>query len=359
MTKRGKIVALIVLIATIGSIIALSFLIETIGSNAIRPETAGSDARRRETIGSDATHAQTGRLQFRPEVGKKQTMRVAFGLATTHPARAGQDVTEHAWTFTVELEPLAIAPDGSVTIKVGILRAREEFFMHRQSDIRHHRDTAEGGLGGADMAFLGETFAVVVSPQGELIKLDTDAFYAAIAANRIKHEDRARQTNEKYRSRQEREQAYKEEAANFLFYGTNQLRTLLTNLLAPLAAGPVQPGDGWPGPVMLRLEGFMELAGTYTFKGLESGVCTLQAEARRSMDDQPIGPPLVRDAPPVKLAGTYQATIKVDPSTGSLLSKEAVMELEGTAPMPNGRTRTFGGPVPITTKATVTVEPVQ
>jgi hypothetical protein len=35
------------------------------------------------------------------------------------------------------------------------------------------------------------------------------------------------------------------------------------------------------------------------------------------------------------------------------------MELEGTAPMPNARTRTFVAPVPITTKATVTVEPVQ
>jgi hypothetical protein len=172
-------------------------------------------------------------------------------------------------------------------------------------------------------------------------------------------EEAIRQIDEKYGSREKRKQAYREQAADFLFYGTNQLRTLLTNLLAPLPPGPVQPGDPWPGPVMLRLEGLMELAGTYTFKGLASGVCTLQAEARRNMDDQPIGPPPVQEAHRVKLAGTYQATIKVDPATGSLLSKEAVMDLKGTAPMPSARTGTFGDSVPITTMATVTVEPVQ
>jgi hypothetical protein len=61
----------------------------------------------------------------------------------------------------------------------------------------------------------------------------------------------------------------------------------------------------------------------------------------------------------VKLAGTYQATLKVDPATGVLLSKEAVMEMKGTALMPNARTGTFGTGVPITTKATVTVEPAR
>jgi len=63
--------------------------------------------------------------------------------------------------------------------------------------------------------------------------------------------------------------------------------------------------------------------------------------------------------PQEKRKQAYQATIRVDPTTGSLLSKEAVTELTGTAPMPSGRTRTVGDSVPITTKATVTVEPVR
>ncbi len=266
-------------------------------------------------------------------------MRVIFRLATTHPAPAGEDVTEHAWTFAVELEPLAIAPDGSVTMKVGILRVCEESSLRNRGKI-HHFDTAEGAPEPSEhTAFLGESFTIVVSARGTPVKLDTDAFYTAIAEGRGKHEARAEQIWATFRD-------------------TNQLRTLLTNLLAPFAAQPVKPGDHWPGPVMLRLEGFMELAGTYTFKGLESGVCILQAEAHRSMDDQPIGPPPPQGAPRANLAGAYQATIKVDQATGSLLSQEAVMELKGTAPMPSARTRTFGDPVPIVTRATVTVEPV-
>ncbi len=373
MTKRGKIGALILLIATIG---------------------AGGCAER-------------VRLRFLPEIGKKQMMRVTFRLATTHPAPAGQDVTEHAWTFTVALEPLVIAPDGSVTMKVDILRVCQESSLRNRGKI-HHFDSAEGGLASSQYrAFLGESFAIVTSARGALVKLDTDAFYAAVAENRIQDEDRAMKIradmagewgygsddeetwrrliqaeiekatqaeaekaiqaeNAKYGSREERKQAYKEQvyreqAPDFLVNNTNLLRTLLTNLLPPLAARPVKRGDQWPGPVMLLLEGLMELKGTYTFRGLESGVCTLQAKACRSMDDQPIGPPpppSVRKAPRAKLTGTYQATIKVDQATGSLLSQEAVMELKGTAPMPSARTRTFGDPVPIVTRATVTVEPV-
>ena len=363
MTKRGKIGALILLTGTISGC------------------------------------AETTRLQFRPQVGQKQTMRVTFRLATTHPAPAGQDVTEHAWTFTAELEPLAIAPDGSVTIKVGILRVCEDSSLRNRGKIRHF-DSDEGGLESSQYAaFLGESFMIVTSAQGTLVKLDTDAFYAAIAENRIKHEDKVMEIradlgsrwgygsddtemrrrlvqaeaekaiqaeNAKFGSREKRKQAYKEQAhkeqtPGFLFNNTNLLRALLTNLLPPLAARPVKPGDHWPGPVMLPLEGLMELPGTYTFQGSESGVCTLQAEARRRLEDQPIEspPPPVRKAPRANLAGTYQATIKLDPATGSLLSREAVMELTGTAPMPSARTGTFGDPVPITTKATVTVEPVR
>ena len=222
-------------------------------------------------IGSGAACAEAIRLQFRPKVGQKRTMRVIFRLATTHPGPAGEDVTEHAWTFTAELEPLATAPDGSVTIKVSLLRAREEASMRSHGEIFHF-DTAGGAHelsvgAGQSVAFVGESFTIVVSPQGELVKLDTDAFYAAIVENRIKHEDRAIQIHaeaeygrryknsdvkdrrwliqtdveeaigriiEKYGSPEKRKQAYREQAADFLFYGTNQLRTLLTNLLAPL-----------------------------------------------------------------------------------------------------------------------------
>ena len=91
---------------------------------------------------------------------------------------------------------------------------------------------------------------------------------------------------------------------------------------------------------------------------LQTGETNRATDPRGSMDDQPLRAPPVPESHRVKLAGAYQATIKGDSVTGSLLSKEAVMELKGTAPMPSARTGTFGDRVPITAKATVTVEPL-
>ncbi len=264
--------------------------------------------------------AEPVRLQSRPQIGQKQTMRVTFRLATTHPAPAGEDVTEHAWTFTAELEPLAIAPDGSVTMKVGILRVCQESSLRNRGKIRDF-DSAKGGLESSQYAaLLGESFTIVTSAQGTPVKWDTDTFYAAIAENRIKEEDKDMEVradpvsrwghgddddtemrrrlvqaeaekaiqakNAKYGSREKRkqaykEQAYKEQAPDFLFNNTSLLRMLLTNLLPPLAARPVKPGDQWPGPVMLHLDGLMELPGTYTFKGL-AGAWRTSPSSRRN-----------------------------------------------------------------------------
>ncbi len=96
MTKRGRIAAVILLTAT---------------------------------ISWGAARAEAIRLQFRPDIGQKRTMRVTSRLVTNHPAPTGQDGTAHVWTFAVELEPLSLASDGSVTIKVdqatGILLGKE------------------------------------------------------------------------------------------------------------------------------------------------------------------------------------------------------------------------------------------
>lgn len=224
--------------------------------------------------------------------------------------------------------------------------------------------------------------------------MNTDDFYTAITENRIAHEDQAmrtwaeaeggrryknndaetrrrqiladgekaiRETNEKYGSREKRKEIYKVEAAEFFYYGTIPLRMLFNDLLALFASEPVQPNDSWTGLVMLRLgfEGPMQLAGTYTLKGVENNVCTIQVEARRNTSDMPIG--MSPDVGSVRniLKGVYRATMKVDKATGSLLSKETVMELRGTVPVPSTHTDKFGNAVRVKTKATATVEVVR
>ena len=345
------------------------------------------------TICSSAAAVDAVRLRFHPEIGKKETMRVTSSMVTSHPSPSGPDSMRYAWTFIVETEPVSIAPDGSVTIRAVILRVREESSTGSQGELFHF-DTAEGAhelnqSAGAFVAFLGESFTIVTSAQGRILELNTDDFYAAVAENRIAHEDQAmriwasaeggrryknndvetrrrqiradgekavRERNEKYGSRGKRKDAYIEDAAEFPYYGTIPLRMLFNNLLASFAPEPVRPDDSWTAPVMLRHEGPMELAGTYTFEGADNDVCTIRVEARRSSSDMPIGAPPADGAQRIKLTGGYRATMKVDRATGSLLSREAVMDLTGLVPVPPDHTAEFGSAVPVTARATVTVE---
>ncbi|MHC4351359.1 MAG: DUF6263 family protein [Planctomycetota bacterium] len=345
------------------------------------------------TICVSAPGADAIDLRFGPEIGEKQTMRMTSRVVTNFPSTSGQDKSEFVWIFDVEIEPLAIAADGSVTLRAGILRVREESSLAGIGEICHF-DSAEGGhelshSAGKFVAFLGESFTVVTSARGRILELNTDDFYARIAENRIVHEDHAlrirataeggrryrdydaetrrsqiladgdkaiQENNEHFGSREKRKQAYIEEAAESNYYGKVSLRILFQNLLVPFAPEPVQSGDSWEGSVMLRIEGPMELTGTYTLEGVANGVSTIWVEARRNSVDKPIGMPPVDESQRIKLVGGYRAEVKVEQATGSVLSAEAVMDLTGIVPVPSADASELGQAVPVTTRATVTVE---
>lgn len=346
------------------------------------------------TICSSALGADAIDLRFHPEIGKKQMIQMTSCTVTTTSV-PGLNDSEYVWTFNVELEPTYIEEDGSVIMRVSILRVRKDISSTTNEFIEDHFDSNGrhelNRFAGKSIAFRGEIFAIVISPQGHLIKLNTDKFYTAIANNRIVHEDRAmclcaeiegirryknndaatrrrqiladaekaiRETNEKYGSRKKRKETYKTEAAEHSYYGTIALRVLFNNFLALFPPEPVQPNDSWPGLVMYSLpcEDPMQLPGKYTLKGVENNVCTIQVEARRNASDRPIG--MSPDVGSMRyiFEGAYQATIKVDRATGSVLRKEAVMDLRGTVPMPPEQRAKFGNAVPVKAKATVTVE---
>ena len=346
------------------------------------------------TICSSAVGADAIDLRFHPEIGKKQTMRITSRMVTT-PSVSGLNDSEYVRTFTVELEPTYIYEDGSVIMRVSILRVRYDFSSSTNKFIEDHFDSNGrhelNRYAGKSIAFQGEYFAIVISPQGHLIRLNTDKFYAAVAENRIAHEDQAmllnaeiegirryknndavtrrrqiianakkaiRETNEKYSSRKKRKETYKAEAAEYRYYGTIALRTLFNNFLALLPPEPVQPNDSWTGLVMFSLayEGPMQLQCKYILKAVENDVCTIQIEARRNASDMPIGMSPDEGSMHFKFEGAYQATIKVDQTTGLVLGREAVMDLRGTVPMPSERRAKFGNAVPVKSRVTITVE---
>jgi len=222
-------------------------------------------------------------------------------------------------------------------------------------------------------AAIGESLTVLASARGEIIELKLDDFYTAAGAKRMKYEDETyrrlpggkrgeaiiKETNEEYGSPEKRQHAYETEAPKSLLIGSDQLRLLVSNLLVPLAREPVKPGAEWNGPVMVSIEYPTEMAGTYTLKNVEDAVCTIQARARRNPEDKLPSGPARRYAMTSKLGGTYQATLKVDRATGSLLSRESVMTLTGDIVRPGSQSANPEGDVPVTIEATTTVETVK
>ncbi len=323
--------------------------------------------------------AQPGiQLQFRPTPGEKQTMQVNSKLSTTHPGPTGQDCTEHITNYTVEVEPTAIADDGTVTVRIGILGILQDshrnsdglsFWYYDSSKDPHRYNEAEARYSAA----IGESFTVLASARGEITELRLDEFFAAVAANRVKYEDGAyrhmpggrkaeeiiRELNEKYGSPEKRKDGYKKEAAESPFFGPDRLRLLVSNALVPLAREPVKAGADWKGPIMISIEYPTEMAGAYTLKSVENKVCTIEAQAARTPQDKLPEGPARRWMMGSKLGGTYRATLKVDRATGALLSRQAVMNLTGSIFMPGNRSAGPEGDVPVTTVATTTVEIVK
>ena len=329
------------------------------------------------TIGAIAENCGAIDLRLRPEIGRKQTIRATWHITTSCQTPPAPNRNDHIRIFTVTLEPLAVGSEGNVTVRVAIQRIQEDSSMVKggekidlwqfDSSGRGHRYSFSYGK---LLAFRGETFTVTLSPQGRLLGMDTDAFYNATGWNRLKHEDtalrfnpdkkeaarRIKALNDKYGSPQKRQQAYAKEAPSSYLYGTSTLRRMLSYVLAPLAAEPVEPGDTWEAPVMIFLEGPMEMAGTHALEAVAGDACTIRVEARRTLTDKP-GPLWDGRLLAEKLAGTYHATLKVDRTSGWLRTRQAVMNLTGTVGVPQvpgvDRPRT----VPATIEAKVTTEP--
>lgn len=369
-------------------------------------------------LGASTAGAGTGRLRFCPEIGKKQTVQITSHMATTPASPPAGDVTERHWVLTLELEPLEAASDGTVTIKVTVLRVRHKLYWVRKtgehpmidldSADETRRDKHEMGI---CLAPVGESFTVVVSARGRAWRVDSAAFCRAVARKRMQYEDEAirRETirkkeweygekdeevrrklmqagvpkervygvkdeatrrrliqadvakalkdeNTKYGSAAQRQEHYRKDAAECHLYSLGQVRLMLNDVLVPFPDGPVAEGGRWTAPFMMCADGPVELEGTYTLQSLENDTCTIQVRAERTMNDHTIIEPPVPSEYRTRLAGTYQATMKIDRATGALVSKEASVDLAG-------RTSNYMPNIPAThqtsqikSRATTTVE---
>ena len=175
-----------------------------------------------------------------------------------------------------------------------------------------------------------------------------------------------RRENNKYGgTAAQREQHYRDVAAECHLYSLGRLQWLFHDVAVPFPDEPVAVGGRWTAPFMMAADGPIELEATYTLVSRDGDTCTVQVEAQRTMEDKTLLPPPIPEEHRTRLAGTYKAVMKIDRATGVLLSKEASADLTGRTstyipPLPGmPKITTPAKIVPLALTATTTVEPVR
>ncbi len=88
-------------------------------------------------------------------------------------------------------------------------------------------------------------------------------------------------------------------------------------------------------------------------------MCTIQVEAQRTPQDRTLPEQKDPTRGQSHLGGRYEATLRVDRTTGRLLARQDRMKLSGGLFMPTHGMAKPDGTVPVTADATTTVEEVK
>jgi hypothetical protein len=315
-------------------------------------------------------------LQFRPTPEQKQMFRLVAAMDVAQQMGPQEMVTTNTRTMTLTVEPLETADDGTLAIDVRFVAIREEGGMKGAEQTIQY-DSAEPSETDNPMAryyspFIGECCPVKVSPRGEVRELGTDELFLAVAANMMEQEDAAMRqqlgdrasdaimrTDQKYGSREGRRQALKKQIEAFPLMNADHIRGLVSELIVRLPEGPVQPGDSWQGSVAMFANTPLGMQDTCTLTAATDEKCTIEANAERTMDDEPIVSTTAAGKTTTKLAGTATATIDIDPSTGLLLAQKTQMNFTGETQMPAGAQQAQPMTVKMSMEGTTTVERIE
>jgi len=244
------------------------------------------------------------------------------------------------------MEPLA---DGVVAVNVSLAAIRQT--SEAQGQVLGAYDSTQPPAQGDSLAemytpYLAHPFTVKVSPRGEIVDPGLDGLFRAAAERLAQREDDAlrerlkgkaeqaiQRTNERFGSRENRVLALKKQLEEFPILGRVQLSGLVSSLMVALPDKPLCPGDTWEGPLTIGMGPPMPMAGTYTLTAVEQDACTIRATGRRSEDEDPVVEETKQMKVSNKLAGSSEATLRLDRRIGWLLSKEHKTSLHGQITM--------------------------
>jgi hypothetical protein len=283
------------------------------------------------------------KLQLKP--GEKHSMRITTTENIAMESMGKQENVGHTKKVGIEFEVKEIDTNDIASVKVIYLTLQEKTKIGETEQGYEYDstkpDTTENPIGRMYSAMIGESFIMKITPKGRIIELKgVDEFFLKMADKMMSREDesikerlkeRAEQSidrlNQKYGSREKRREALKEQIKNFPGFGKQPIRNILSDMTVVFPSGALQIGDSWKDNIVA---GFgSEIEGTYTLKGSEKQVLTINVSGKRSLDDKPA----ISQVGPIKsttrLAGSYETTIKVDEKNGWLLGKQANMKFTG------------------------------
>ncbi len=299
-----------------------------------------------ESIAAPET-GDDSRLQFSPNPGDKQTLRVSTQVNASMAQDGQQQQVISTQIITVGLEVDEKKADGTTGVGVTLTRIQIKTVMGGITAGTY--DSAEADSKDNPVAefydpFVNKRFAVGVSAQGDIIDPGLDELFLAAAEDRMQAEDdmirehtkeRAdvviERTDQRFGSRQARALDMKKKLEEFPLFGTGKVRELLAHLVVPLPLKSAQVGADWNGSLPIG-EGSgipVTMPGTYTVIAIEEDICTISAQGERDINEAPI---VSQNGPATnssKLEGSSQANLTIDHRTGWLLNKEQTTRLEG------------------------------
>lgn len=229
--------------------------------------------------------------------------------------RAQQQTISLTYTFTVENVDAQGTADIAVRYDSATLRA-----VTPDGNVQYdsaHPPTQVPPMAGGLAGLVGQGYTMTIRPDGQVTAVKgLDKMLAAVLSKMNVPEGAARIAAEKAVRQQINEQSMK---AN------------LQNIFAPYPDRPVAIGDSWTRKTDISIGLPLVIESTYTLKGCEGGVATIEVRGKASSppDTQPVD--LGQLKMTTRLTGTQEGTIRILESTGWTQSAEMSQKLTGEA----------------------------
>lgn len=326
-------------------------------------------------LGSTSVAEDKLDLKLRLKPGDKHGMRITTTQNISQAMMGKEQEIVYTRNFGIEAEAKQVDADGIASIEVTFRTLKETTTIGGTTPFGYDStkpQPTDDNMARMYSAMMGESFIARVTPQGKIVELELDKMYLGMANKMMESEDetikerrkeRAEQIiermNKRYGSREKRKQALKQQIEQFPVFSEERIRSIAINTIAVFPRSPLQIGDSWKDKITVDLLALIEIDSTHTLKVHEKGTVSINVSAKRSLDEKPVVRKIGPNKSSTRLAGSYDATIKVDEKSGWLISKRADMRFTGETTLAGNNQAPQRQKMQMSVKATVIVEPMK